>query len=109
LTFPNEKEKVAYKYDQSKMKGLIILFLSECDWGKCADGDLKADSIANGNVTVTVNEIQVSSITDIGSGCVILKHDDGVYWRPSASGDYEIAVEVKLAASYVRISSIVIY
>ena len=91
------------------MKGLVILFLSECDWGKCADGDLKSDSIADGGVSIAVNGLQVTSITDIGSGCLILKHENGIYFAPSDSDDYEISVEVKAENSYVRISSIVVY
>jgi hypothetical protein len=55
LVFSNEKEKVAYNDDQSKMQGLIIIVLADCDWKECGDGDLKADSIANGDVTIAVN------------------------------------------------------
>jgi hypothetical protein len=110
LVFPNEKEKVAYNYDQSKMKGLIIIVLAICDWQECADGDLKADSmIANGDVTITVNGKQVSSIADIGNGGLLLKHENGVHFEPSASEDYEIAVEVQTADSFLRVSSIIVY
>lgn len=109
LTFPNEKEKSAYNFDPSQMKGLIIIFLSECDWGNCADGDLKAENITSGDVAMTVNDVAVNSVTDIGSGCTVLKHENGVHWKPSLNGDYEIGVDVNRANSYLRISSIVVY
>eukprot|EP00980_Cylindrotheca_fusiformis_P014188 scaffold3725_cov114-Cylindrotheca_fusiformis.AAC.5 len=109
LTFPNEMEKAAYNFNPSKMKGLVILFLVECDWGKCPDGNMKAENIAAGDVIVKVNGITVSSVLDIGSGCIILKNGSSVYWEQSPNGDYEVSVKVNAADAYLRISSIVVY
>lgn len=109
LTVPNAKEKEAYDFDAAKMKGIVIIILSECDWGKCSEGDLKTDSIAAGQVKLSVNGIEVTSFIDIGSGCVILKHEKGISWQPSTNGDYEIGAQVMPENSYLRISSIVVY
>ena len=109
LTFPNEKEKAAYKYKQSEMKGVVILVLNECDWGKCHEGDLKLDDIDKGDVKIKINGVDVTKVVNIGSGCLILKHKDGVQFEPSRNDDYEIAVQVMVPNSYLRISSIIIY
>ena len=109
LNFPNEKEKAAYKYNQSEMEGVIILVLNECDWGKCKDGDLSHEDIENGNIHIKINGVSVTKVVNIGSGCLVLKHKVGVKWEPSRNDDYEIAVEVVAPDSYLRISSVVIY
>ena len=110
MTFPNEKEKLAYKYNRKEMKGLIILILPVCDWGKCKPGDLRVDAIQQGDMSITVNGKTVSSVTLLGKDAVVLKHKDGVYWQPSANDDYQIGVEVlREDDSYFRISSVVIY
>lgn len=109
LNFPNEKEKAAYKYKQSEMKGVIIFVLNECDWGKCKDGDLKLKDIEQGSVKIQINGVHVTKVVNVGSGCLILKHQNGIQWEPSQKNDYEIAVEVMVPDSYLRISSIVIY
>ena len=78
--------------------------------GKCKPVDLRVDAIQQGDMSITVNGKTVSSVTLLGKDAVVLKHKDGVYWRPSANDDYQIGVEVlREDDSYFRISSVVIY
>lgn len=109
MKVPNEKEKIGYKYNQSEMKGLIVMFLVKCPWGNCKSGDLKGEAVQNGEVNIFINNVQVSSMTTLNDACFVLKHKDGAYWKPSAEDDYEIAVEVLRENSYFRISSIVLF
>jgi hypothetical protein len=108
VTFPNEAEKQAYRFDQSEYKGLIGIFLGGCTHG-CESGDLKSQHFSKGMWEMTVNGKPVTSIVKFGFGCLILQGDDGQYWKPSANGDYEISVLVKKLGSFVRLSSVVLY
>jgi hypothetical protein len=109
LTFPNEAEKAAYRYSQSEFKGLIAVFFTGCDWGKCKAGDMKEAQFEEGKFEMTVNGKPVKSLVNFGYGCFFPKGDEGLYWQPSSNDDYEIAVLVKEPGSYVKISSLVLY
>jgi hypothetical protein len=110
LTFPNEAEKVAYRYSQSQFKGLLLVCFVACDWGKCPQGDIRAEHLPQGKFEMTVNGKPVKSMVHVdGKGCYVLKGDEGVYWQPSSNSDYEIAVLPKESDGYLRISSIVLY
>jgi hypothetical protein len=110
LTFPNEAEKVAYRYSQSQFKGLLAFCFVVCDWGKCNEKDLRPNHLAEGKFEMTVNGKPVKSLVKFdGKACYILKGDKGLYWEPSSNIDYEIAVLPKEPDSYLRLSSIVLY
>jgi hypothetical protein len=109
LTFPNEAERKAYRFDQSKYKGLIGIFLGNCDWGKCKPGEMEMKHFEKGLWEVTVNGKPVKSLVNFGFNCIILKGDDGIYWKPSANGDYEIGIKVKEPLGFLRLSSVVLY
>jgi hypothetical protein len=109
LTFPNEAERRAYRFDQSEYKGLIGIILGGCDWGKCKAGELQKKHFEEGLFEVTVNGKPVKSLVDFSFDCIFLKGDDGFYWKPSANGDYEIGIEVKEPGGFLRLSSVVLY
>lgn len=109
LTFPNEAEKKAYRYNQAEFKGMIAIILSGCDWGKCAVGDLKGGKFAEGMFEMTVNGKAVTSLSTFGFGAQFLKGDQGLFWEPSSNGDYEIGINVKQPGGFVKISSLILY
>ena len=110
LTMPNNAEKEAYGYDPAVFKGMIVIFTSTCDWGKCKPGDLQipTDFIAE-KFELEVNGKRVTSISEIGQGGNVLKGEDGVYWKPNEEGAYELRVRVTQPKSYLRLASIVVY
>jgi hypothetical protein len=109
LTIPNEAERKAYRFDQSEYKGLIGIFLGGCSWGKCKEGEMEMKHFDEGLWEVTVNGKPVKSLVEFSFSCIFLKGDDGIYWKPSAKGDYEIGFEVKTPGGFLRLSSVVIY
>jgi hypothetical protein len=110
LTIPNNAEKEAYGYDPAVFKGMIVIFESVCDWGKCNPNDLRSqtDFIA-GNFEVEVNGKRVTSLSGIGHGGNVLKGEDGLYWKPNEEGAYELRVRVTQPKSFLRLGSIVLY
>ena len=110
VTIPNENEKVAYKYNQNQMKGLIFFVTKRCDWGKCEEGELTPDEIAkNSHLNIKINGKPIQSIKRVGDA-LLLKPENGLYWEASSDDDYEVSFEVvKFGDSYLRLSSFIIY
>ena len=108
LVFPNEAEKKAYRYDTSNFKGLLIIFISSCDWGKCQAGDLREDALEKGELEMFVNGKVVKSFVNVG-GAQMLVGEEGVFWEASSNGDYEIGVRAKKPESYFRLSGVILY
>jgi hypothetical protein len=109
MTLPNNAEKEAYRYDPSVSKGVIVLFFGTCDWGNCAEGDLRPADFETGKVEVEVNGKRVTSLPDIGNGGNILIGEDGLYWKQNTDGVYDIRARVNDPGGYFRLSTIVVY
>jgi len=132
MIFPNEAEKVAYRYDENasanRYQGMLVMFLTACDWGKCQKGDLRETDLgeervdeegnAVGGLELFVNGEAVTRLAKVGSGGYLLVGEnennnngkDGRWsWSTSSNGNYEIGVHAKRANSFVRISAFVLY
>jgi len=109
LSIPNDKEREAYGYDPSLVKGFVLLSFSTCDWGRCSPGDLKPEDLALGKFEMKVNGKAVTEIVNLGAEVIVLKGGDGFSWKPNDNGVFELAVRVKEDNGYVRISSIILY
>lgn len=107
LILPNKLEAQVYLNGIAPLKGIVIMCLSACAWGKCEKGDMREDDFASGNATMTVNGDRVSNYTK-AEGCLFLRSERGYFWTPNDQGQYEIAVKVHLPKSYVRISAIIL-
>jgi hypothetical protein len=108
-TLPNEAEKVAYQYDPTQFKGIIVFYLRGCDWGKCENGFLKWQDYAEKKWEMRVNGNEIPSVFDIGYDGVIAKGNDGIYFPPNAQGTYDIEIKVNEDDSFVKVSSFVLY
>ena len=111
LTIPNKAERVAYNYDSSKMKGVVVLYMGGCDWGRCAKGDLRWEDYDEGKVEIEVNGQAVTSVglhhnNDYGRVC---NHANGVFFKPNSDGVFEIGVKVKEPGSWFRLSTVVVF
>lgn len=109
MTIPNNAEIEAYRYDPSVFKGVIVLFVVTCDWGKCAEGDLRPAAFEAGTIELEVNGKRVTSLPDLGNGGNILEGEDGFYWKQNVDGVYDIRARVNDPDSYFRLSTIVLY
>jgi hypothetical protein len=109
ITLPNNDEKEAYRYDPSTFKGVLVLFFTACDWGKCPKGNFGPADFEAGTIELEVNGKRVTSLPDIGNGGNILKGEDGLYWKQNADGVYDIRARVNDPDSYIRLSAIVLY
>ena len=112
-TFPNEKEINAYEYDPTKHNGLLAIALKACDWGKCANEDLRIDhggsAIEVGKLEMTVNDKPVKEFFDLNGIHALLGEDGAARWEPNANGQYEIALKVKEEGMWFKISSVVLF
>jgi len=117
LVFPNEAEKRAYGYNSSKLKGVLVMFLALCEWGKCdgkemresSVGPVKDDDEKSGQVDMFVNGEKVKYLASLGGHASVLVGKKGPYWDADSNGDYEIGVRVKRPDSFIRISAFVVY
>lgn len=109
LSVPNEKERHAYGYDSSKYKGLILLVFYDCEWGKCAKGELRPEDYSSGKFNVLVNGKNVKELTFAGFEAWILKGDDGFYWEANSNGVFEVGFSVEEEHGFIKLSSIMLY
>jgi hypothetical protein len=110
ITIPNNAEKEAYGYDPAVFKGMIVIFESNCDWGRCQPGDLRlATDFTAGNFELEVNGKHVTSLSGMAHGGNVLKGEDGLYWKPNEEGAYELRARVIQPTSYLRLGSIILY
>lgn len=110
LTIPNEAERTAYRYDPSRFKGIIIMILRGCDFGKCERGFLKQEQYDEKKWEMKVNGLPVVSVVDIGFEALLVVGEDGrVHFPPTANGEYDIEVQVLESGSFVKVSSFILY
>ncbi len=110
LTIPNDAERRAYKYDPSQHRGVIVLVLRGCDYGKCEKGFLTAEHYGEGKWEMKVNGVAVTSIVEIGFEALLVKGPGGSsYFSPKADGGYDIEVRVVESGSFVKVSSFILY
>jgi hypothetical protein len=110
LSIPNRKERLAYSYDPSKYKGLIVIVFSQCEYNVCVQGDLAHDAFAEGKFEMTVNGEKVTELTSAGFDAFILKGKDGFYWQPdSKDGTFDVTFQVLVEGGFVRLSSIILF
>lgn len=109
LTFPNEKERKAYEFDQSHYRGLIVVVFVQCEWGKCTKGEVRPETYSEGKFEMTVNGNRVTELTSIGHDSWIPKGEDGFYWKAKSDGTYDLAFLVKEIDGYIKVSSVILY
>jgi hypothetical protein len=115
LTVPNDAEKAYYLARDGvyEPEGGILLCFFKCDWGKCPEGDMQFDHLAEGKLKLEVNGVAVTNVTRIQE-CGMLRHGDGDYhFKPNSDGRFELRALVGQAeqgkrASYARITSMVV-
>lgn len=110
LTIPNEAEKQEYGYDIENVQGMIVIFLGNCDWGKCAPGDLHEADFVNKTLEFEVNGSPVTALPTFEHGRGnLLQGDHGVHWQPNEDGVFEIRARASAPKSYFRLSSVALY
>jgi hypothetical protein len=112
LTIPNEAERKAYRYDSSQsgvFKGVIVMVLVSCAWGKCEKGLLRAENYEEKKWEMKVNGNVVTSVVDIGLGALIVKGEDGASFPSNTNGVYDIELKVSESGSFVKVSSFILY
>mmetsp|Transcript_11553 Transcript_11553/g.27627 ORF Transcript_11553/g.27627 Transcript_11553/m.27627 type:complete len:746 (+) Transcript_11553:71-2308(+) len=110
LVFPNEAERLAYRYNPSDVNGIVVFVLRVCSWGKCEAGYLDWGAYDAKKWEMKINGRAVASVHDIGHGAILAKGEDGsIYFPVNVDGVYEIEVNVNEVNSFVKISSIIIY
>ncbi len=107
LTLPNDSEAKAYRYDSSKMQGLVMICPGTCDWGRCEEGDLQPKDVEEGKASLEVNGKAVKSLVGIDS-CFLLKGDEGLKWTPNSANKFVLRARVNVDKAYFRISSVIV-
>lgn len=110
VTIPNKAELEAYGRDSQTYRGLLVMCLKYCDWGKCPAGDMQLESIQKGQVEFEVNGVSVVNVTKF-SDCGVLRGEQGHYWKANDDGQYVLKAKVLGDGSdfsYLRISSLIL-
>jgi len=126
MQIPNNAEKSFYFINDGQnnrnnepLKGIIMLCLVRCDWGKCPRGNINNEDIAplpteenpvnhKELLQIEINGVPVSSYSYVG-GCHALKSEKiGYKWSTNQLNQYDIQIRILKAKSYLRISSIAI-
>lgn len=107
LTVPNDAEAKAYRYDSSKVHGLVIIRLGYGEWGNHEEGDLQVKDINEGKASLEVNGIPVQELINF-AGTYILKGPDGLKWKPNNEGKFVLRAKVNIDKAYLRLSSVII-
>lgn len=110
MTIPNDSEKK--EYGPWNPKGYIMVCFLICDWGKCADGDVREPALKDGKLKMKVNDVSVVELTEAGE-CSIMKNEDSYSFKPDNQGKFKIDVLVEPAESgtkqYTKITSVVVF
>jgi hypothetical protein len=107
---PNAATRVAYDYDPSAMKGIIVMIFRVCDWGECPKGVVGAKDLADGKKwDIKINDVPVTNLTDIGNLAIVPSHADGVYFPQRSDGGYRLEFRVNEPDNYAQISSIIVF
>lgn len=110
LTIPNDATRIAYKYDVSKLKGVVTLILQTCDWGKCPKGFLTHEAFHDKEGwELEVNGISVTNITAIGNDAIVAHNGDGLTFPPGPNGEFQLRFRVTKQQSYLRLTSATIF
>ena len=111
MIFPNDKERIAYGYDPSKMHGIILILFKSCDWGKCAKNFLQGNDLNEGKKwEMKINGIPVEMFHTLGGASMPVNDKKGIRFLPDRKYPYyEIEIKVNHPNSYVKISSIILF
>jgi hypothetical protein len=109
LSLPNNAEKKAYQYDPAQFKGIIILVLRSCDWGKCEAGFLKAEDYHDKKWEMKVNGKEVESLVHLGHEAWAANGSEGMYFSPNSRDDYDIEINVIETDSFLLVTSFILY
>jgi hypothetical protein len=109
LTFPNDAEKKAYNYQPSDFKGIIVIYLIGCPFGKCPKGHLAIDQYIEKKWEMKINGKPIVSLSDGGFDAIIPKSQDGIYFQPKEDGTYDIEIKVNEEKSFVKVTAFVLY
>jgi hypothetical protein len=110
LSIPNDAEKAAYRYDPSNFKGIHVLVLGGCEYGKCGEGFLTEKQYDEKKWEMKINGLPVFAVTNIGFDALLVVGEGGrVHFPPNANGEYEIEVQVLESRSFVKVSSFILY
>ena len=109
LSFPNERERKAYEFDQSHYKGLIVVVFGLCDWDKCEKGQVRPETYSEGKFEITVNGNRVVELVSMRFEAWLLKGENGFYWTAKSDGTYDLAFLVKETNGFLKLSSVILY
>ena len=110
LTFPNKVELEAYGRTSGEYKGILVMCLKHCDWGKCPAGDMQLEAIQKGQVKLEINGLPVANVTKFND-CTVLRGEHGHYWKANEDGQYTLRAKVLGDGSdfsFLRISSLIL-
>ncbi len=107
LTIPNDAEAKAYRYDSSKIHGVLLVCLGYCDWGRCREGEIKWSDAAQGNATFEVNGDPVTALFKFDH-CVLLEGQRGLRWTPNSEGKFVVRAKVNVEKTFLRVSAVVL-
>eukprot|EP00536_Pseudo-nitzschia_multiseries_P000656 jgi/Psemu1/321723/estExt_fgenesh1_pg.C_80024 len=110
LTFPNEAEKKAYRYDPAEFEGIIIIHGKVCDWGKCPNGFLlpEEDHLKK-NWEMKINGKSVTTVKNVGNNAVIVGGENGFRFAPNSNEQYDIEIRVNKENHYFQLVDFVLY
>ena len=110
VTIPNDAEVAEYG-NLDEPKGLIMICFLLCDWGNCAEGDVREEAVSDGRMQMKVNGVQVSELTKAAE-CSFARHTDGYFFKDN-KGRFEIEVLVEASKTehkqFARITSIIVF
>lgn len=109
ITIPNKREQEAYGYNPSNVKGILLLVLSGCEWGKCDESEVREASYVDGAFDIMVNGERAAALESFGFDAWIVMGKNNSHWEPNAEGVFELSFQVHKQDAYLKISSIILY
>lgn len=107
MILPNDAEVQAYPSTAKSLKGVIMVCIGGCSWGKCAPDDIRETAFVDGGVEMEVNGERVTTIK-LHDRCFLIGHEGGMHWQPDGNGKFGIRARVTTDDSYVRFSSFIL-
>ena len=111
LRVPNEAERKAYGYDPAKLRGVVVVVFTSCEWDKCEEKYIGPKDF-NGDAKkwhMKINDTPVEKLVDIGHKAFLAKAKDGIEFTPSLEGDFKFEIKVDNPSQHVKVSSFIVY
>jgi len=112
LTIPNEREKKAFHYDPSKIKGYMMVCTGVCDFGECKKSDISyrdVEQFKPENYEMKVNDVLVTKIVPMGEECVLLHNAKGPTFQKNSKQAFDITVKVNADGKYMRMGAVAVF